>query len=47
MRDTFAAHDLDKGQQDNFQIKEKRAMVEIIFVKINFDWDGAFIPANY
>lgn len=47
MSDAIAAHNLDKGQPYNFHIKEKRAMIEIIFVKFNFDGDAAFIPANY
>ena len=45
MRDPFFSENLEKGQKKDLQVEEEGAVVEIIFVKVNLDGDGQFIPS--
>lgn len=37
MRDPFPFHHLEKSEEENFKIKEKRPVVKIIFIEPDFE----------
>src|SRR3990172_7643650 len=44
MGNTLAAQNFNKCQQDNFYIKENRAMVEVVLIKRYFIGNRKFVP---
>lgn len=45
MGNAFSAKDLEKSQEENLEVKEKRPMPEIIFIEFHFNGYREFIPA--
>jgi len=43
----FPPHNLNKSHEEDSQIKEKRAVLKIIFIELNLNRDGKLIPAVY